>query len=73
MGERIFSLAGRRFNINSPKQLGEVLFTHLGLPAPAIRGKGKAVSTAQDVLEQLAGRNEVPRLVLEFRHLSKLK
>ena len=73
VGERIFSLAGRRFNINSPKQLGEVLFTHLGLPAPAIRGKGKAVSTAQDVLEQLAGRNEVPRLVLEFRHLSKLK
>ena len=73
VGERIFSLAGCRFNINSPKQLGEVLFTHLGLPAPAIRGKGKAVSTAQDVLEQLAGRNEVPRLVLEFRHLSKLK
>jgi DNA polymerase-1 len=73
VGERIFSLAGCRFNINSPKQLGEVLFTHLGLPAPAIRGKGKAVSTAQDVLEQLAGQNEVPRLVLEFRHLSKLK
>ena len=53
VGERIFELAGRRFNINSPKQLGEVLFTHLGLPAPASRGKGKAVSTAQDVLEQL--------------------
>jgi DNA polymerase-1 len=73
VGERIFELAGRRFNINSPKQLGEVLFTHLGLPAPAIRGKGKAVSTAQDVLEQLAEQNEVPRLVLEYRHLSKLK
>jgi len=73
VGERIFELAGRRFNINSPKQLGEVLFTHLGLPAPASRGKGKAVSTAQDVLEQLAEQNEVPRLVLEFRHLSKLK
>jgi DNA polymerase-1 len=73
VGERIFELAGRRFNINSPKQLGEVLFTHLGLPAPASRGKGKAISTAQDVLEQLAEQNEVPRLVLEFRHLSKLK
>jgi DNA polymerase-1 len=73
VGERIFELAGRRFNVNSPKQLGEVLFTHLGLPAPASRGKGKAVSTAQDVLEQLAEQNEVPRLVLEFRHLSKLK
>jgi len=73
VGERIFELAGRRFNINSPKQLGEVLFTHLGLPAPAARGKSKSVSTAQDVLEQLAEQNEVPRLVLEFRHLSKLK
>jgi len=73
VGERIFTLAERRFNINSPKQLGEVLFTHLGLPAPASRGKGKAVSTAQDVLEFLAEKHEVPRLVLEYRHLSKLK
>jgi len=73
VGEHIFSLAGRRFNVNSPKQLGEVLFTHLGLPAPASRGKGKAVSTAQNVLEFLAEQHEVPRLVLEFRHLSKLK
>ena len=73
VGERIFDLAGRRFNVNSPKQLGEVLFTHLGLPAPASRGKSKAVSTAQDVLEQLAEQHDVPRLVLEFRHLSKLK
>ena len=73
VGERIFELAGRRFNINSPKQLGEVLFTHLGLPAPASRGKGKAVSTAQDVLEQLAEQHAAPRLVLEYRHLSKLK
>jgi DNA polymerase-1 len=73
VGERIFELAGRRFNINSPKQLGEVLFTHMGLPAPAVRGKGKAVSTAQDVLEQLAEKHETPRLVLEYRHLAKLK
>jgi len=73
VGEQIFELAGRRFNINSPKQLGEVLFTDLHLPAPASRGKGKAVSTAQDVLENLAESHEVPRLVLEFRHLSKLK
>jgi DNA polymerase-1 len=73
VGERIFELAGRRFNVNSPKQLGEVLFTDLKLPAPASRGKGKAVSTAQDVLEQLAEQHEVPRLVLEYRHLSKLK
>jgi len=73
VGERIFELAGQRFNINSPKQLGVVLFTHLGLPAPASRGKSKAVSTAQDVLEALAEKHDVPRLVLEYRHLSKLK
>jgi len=73
VGERIFELAGQRFNINSPKQLGVVLFTHLGLPAPVVRGKGKAISTAQDVLESLAEKHDVPRLVLEYRHLSKLK
>jgi len=73
VGEKIFALAGRRFNINSPKQLGEVLFKELGLTAPAARGKSKSVSTAQDVLEALAEQHEAPRLVLEFRHLSKLK
>ncbi len=73
VGERIFELAGQRFNINSPKQLGMVLFTNLGLPAPVVRGKGKAISTAQDVLEQLAEKHDVPKLVLEYRHLSKLK
>lgn len=73
VGERIFELSGQRFNINSPKQLGVVLFTHLGLPAPVKYGKGKTVSTAQDVLEGLAEKHDVPRLVLEYRHLSKLK
>lgn len=73
LSERIYELSERRFNINSPKQLGEVLFTHMGMPAPVVRGKGKAISTAQDVLEQLAETHEVPRLVLEYRHLSKLK
>jgi DNA polymerase-1 len=73
VGQRIFELAGKRFNVNSPKQLGEVLFTQMGLPAPVVRGKGKAISTAQDVLEQLAEQHEVPRLVLEYRHLTKLK
>jgi DNA polymerase-1 len=73
VGEQIYSLAGRRFNVNSPKQLGEVLFKDLGLPLPVKYGKGKAISTAQDVLEGLAEKHEVPRLVLEFRHLSKLK
>jgi DNA polymerase I len=73
LGEQIFALAGRRFNINSPKQLGEILFKDLGLPIPVKYGKGKQISTAQDVLEGLAEKHEVPRLVLEYRHLSKLK
>jgi DNA polymerase-1 len=73
VSERIFSLAGQRFNINSPKQLAVILFTHLGLQPPAVRGKGKTISTAQDVLEQLAEQHEVPRLVLEYRQLAKLK
>ncbi len=73
VGERIFELAGQRFNINSPKQLGTILFTHLDLPVPVKYGKGKTVSTAQDVLEQLAEKHEVPKLVLEYRHLAKLK
>ena len=73
VGERIFELAGKRFNINSPKQLGAVLFTDLGLPAPPSRGKSKSVSTAVDVLEFLAEKHEVPRFVLEYRHLAKLK
>jgi DNA polymerase-1 len=73
VGERIYELAGERFNINSPKQLGVVLFTHMGLPAPVKYGKGKTISTAQDVLEQLAEKHDVPRLVLEYRHLAKLK
>ena len=73
VGERIYELAGERFNINSPKQLGVVLFTHMGLPTPVKYGKGKTISTAQDVLETLAEKHDVARLVLEYRHLSKLK
>jgi DNA polymerase-1 len=73
VGEEIYSLAGQRFNINSPKQLGDVLFNRMGLPRPLKYGKGKVISTAQDVLEELAGHNDVPRLVLEYRQLAKLK
>ena len=54
VGERIFELAGERFNINSPKQLAVILFTKLALPAPPARGKNKSVSTAVDVLEFLS-------------------
>ncbi len=73
VGEEIFARSGHRFNINSPKQLGDVLFNRMGLPKPLKYGKGKVVSTAQDVLEELAEHNEVPRMVLEYRQLAKLK
>jgi len=73
VGEEIFAGSGQRFNINSPKQLGDVLFNKMGLPKPLKYGKGKVVSTAQDVLEELAEHHAVPRLVLEYRQLAKLK
>ncbi|MGD0497013.1 MAG: DNA polymerase I [Bryobacteraceae bacterium] len=69
----IHTLAGAPFNINSPQQLGRVLFEDLHLPAPAKHGKGKAISTAADVLEELAGEHEIVRKVLEYRQLAKLK
>jgi DNA polymerase-1 len=69
----IYQLCGQEFNINSPKQLGDVLFNKLGLPIPVKYGKGKKISTAVDVLEGLAEEHEVPRLVLDYRQLTKLK
>jgi DNA polymerase I len=73
LGERIYADSGHRFNINSPKQLGDVLFNKMLLPKPMKYGKGKVVSTAQDVLEELAEHHAVPALVLEYRQLAKLK
>jgi DNA polymerase-1 len=69
----IHAKAGVTFNINSPKQLGDVLFNQLNLPKPVKYGKGKMISTAVDVLEELSETHEVPRLVLDYRQLSKLK
>ncbi|HKD13896.1 MAG TPA: DNA polymerase I, partial [Candidatus Angelobacter sp.] len=69
----IYQKADFTFNINSPKQLGDVLFNKLNLPKPVKYGKGKTISTAVDVLEELSVEHEVPRLVLDYRQLSKLK
>jgi DNA polymerase-1 len=69
----IHALAGEEFNVNSPRQLGEILFNKLGLPKPVKYGKGKMISTAVDVLEDLATEHEIARKVLDFRQLSKLK
>jgi DNA polymerase-1 len=69
----IYERCGVEFNINSPKQLGDVLFNKLALPMPVKYGKGKKISTAVDVLEGLAEDHEVARMVLDYRQLTKLK
>jgi DNA polymerase I len=69
----IHTLAGKPFNISSPQQLGRILFEDLHLPAPLRYGKGKTISTAADVLEELAADHEIVRKVLEYRQLTKLK
>jgi len=71
--KEIYECCGSEFNVNSPKQLGDVLFNKLNLPKPVKYGKGKTISTAVDVLESLALTHDAPRMVLEYRQLSKLK
>jgi DNA polymerase-1 len=73
VAQKIYDAAGEKFNIGSPKQLGIVLFEKMNLPKPTKYGKGKTISTAQDVLEELAQQHEVAKLVLEYRQLTKLK
>ena len=70
---QIHELAGKPFNIASPQQLGRVLFEDLKLPAPVKYGKGKTISTAADVLDDLAADHEIVRKVLEYRQIAKLK
>jgi DNA polymerase-1 len=70
---RINALAGCEFNLNSPRQLGEVLFDKLNLPRPRKLRKSGQYSTAVEVLEELAETYELPKLVLEYRQLAKFK
>jgi DNA polymerase-1 len=71
--ERVYSLAGESFNINSPKQMGEVLFDRMGLKTGK-KNKGKTGwSTDNEVLTALAEEQEIARLILEFRTVTKLK
>jgi DNA polymerase-1 len=68
-----YESAGQAFNLASPKQLGEILYTKLGLIAPRKTPKGQP-STAEDVLEELAAQgHELPTLILQHRGLAKLK
>ena len=68
---KIYKLCDTEFNINSPKQLGEVLFEKLRLPI--IKKTKNGYSTSVDVLEKLKGSHEVIDLIMEYRHLVKLK
>ena len=70
---QIYELAGGEFNINSPKQLAEVLFDKMQLPVLKRTGTSRAPSTAVEVLEELALAHELPRYILEWRALMKLK
>jgi DNA polymerase I len=69
----IHALAGREFNINSPRQLGEILFETLKLKPGRKTRKTRSFSTSVEILEELAPSHELPRAVLEYRSLQKLK
>jgi DNA polymerase-1 len=70
---RIYGHAGCEFNINSPKQLADVLFTKMSLQPTKRTGRTKDISTAREVLEELALTHEMPALVLRWREIQKLK
>ncbi|MCX6016914.1 MAG: DNA polymerase I [Chloroflexi bacterium] len=70
--KNIYESAGSVFNINSPKQLGDVLFGKLGLPAQSRTSTG-ALSTSAEVLDELRDKHDVVPLLLEHRELSKLQ
>lgn len=70
--DKIYSIVGYSFNINSPKQVGEILFEFLGLKTKKKRGKN-SYSTSAAVLEELAEDYEIARLILDYRRYAKLK
>lgn len=71
--KEIWKLAGTEFNVNSPAQLAEILFDKLNLQPPSRRGRGKVRSTAADILEEMSDLHELPRKVIEYREIAKLK
>ena len=73
LSSEIFEISGRQFNINSPQQLGKVLFEEMALPPPKMGRGSKAVSTAADVLEELSAEHPIAGKVLEYRQVAKLK
>jgi DNA polymerase-1 len=71
--KEIWQLAGAEFNVNSPTQLGEILFDKLNLQPPFRRGRGRVRSTAADILEDLASQHPLPAKIIEYREIAKLK
>jgi DNA polymerase-1 len=71
--KKIYKIAGEEFNINSPQQLGEIIFNKLGLKGKVRRTGGGALSTAAPELEKLREENPVIDLILDYRELQKLK
>ncbi len=71
--QEVFALAGMEFNINSPKQLNDVLFDKLGVAAEGVRRTSHGFSTAADVLDSLRGEHPVIEKILQYREISKLK
>ena len=72
LSSEIYKLAGEEFNINSPKQLGDMLFEKLGIPSPKKKKKSGTYSTDVDTLEKIKFANPIVEKILEYRGLSKL-
>ncbi|NMC63063.1 MAG: DNA polymerase I [SAR324 cluster bacterium] len=70
---KLYGLAGCEFNVNSPKQIGEILFDTLRIPTQGVKKTKSGYSTDQSVLENLSRRYEFPRVLLQYRMLFKLK
>ena len=70
--KQIYAAAGQEFNINSPKQLGVILFEKLAIPYPKPKGKTGGYSTAADILDKLKDRYQIAEDVLEYRKMAKL-
>lgn len=71
--QQAFELAGQPFNLNSPKQLQEILFNKLGIPTKGLKKTKTGISTDESVLEKLAEDYPLPKIILQNRSLAKLK
>ena len=71
--KRVYELAGEKFNLSSPKQLGEILFVKLQLDPKAKKTKTGQFATGEEVLSKMAGEHEIAEAILEFRQMVKLK